>query len=60
MALLTVPEVASRLRVSRTTIYNLIREKHLPAMRVNSSIRIEENDLLDYIDACRTVGAGVE
>jgi excisionase family DNA binding protein len=38
--LLTVPEVAARLRVSRATIYRLFRTGTLPGLRVSNAIRV--------------------
>jgi excisionase family DNA binding protein len=39
-ALLTVREVAARLRVSRATVYRLVQAGALPVLRVSNSIRI--------------------
>jgi excisionase family DNA binding protein len=38
--LLTVREVAARLRVSRATVYRLVRAGALPVLRVSNAIRI--------------------
>ena len=38
--LLTVREVAARLRVSRATVYRLVQAGALPVLRVSNSIRI--------------------
>jgi excisionase family DNA binding protein len=38
--LLTVREVAARLRVSRATVYRLVQTGALPALRVSNSIRV--------------------
>jgi len=40
---LTVPEVARRLRVSRSTIYALCSKGRLPHARVSNAIRISWN-----------------
>jgi excisionase family DNA binding protein len=40
--LLTVREVADRLRVSRATVYRLVASGALPVLRVSNSIRIPE------------------
>jgi excisionase family DNA binding protein len=45
-ALLTVREVAARLRVSRATVYRLVQAGALPALRVSNSIRIPEAALV--------------
>ena len=38
--LLTVREVAARLRVSRATVYRLVRSGALPVLRISNAIRI--------------------
>jgi excisionase family DNA binding protein len=38
--LLTVREVAAKLRVSRATVYRLVQSGALPVLRVSNSIRI--------------------
>ena len=38
--LLTVREVAARLRVSRATVYRLVRAGALPVLRISNAIRI--------------------
>jgi len=43
--LLTVGEVAARLRVSRATVYRLVRLGTLPALRVSNSIRVPRDAL---------------
>jgi excisionase family DNA binding protein len=40
--LLTVREVAARLRVSRATVYRLVQAGALPVLRISNSIRIPE------------------
>lgn len=42
---LTVPEVAQMLRVSRQTIYNMIREGKIPHFRVGSKVRFNRKDV---------------
>ena len=44
--LLTVREVADRLRVSRATVYRLVQAGALPVLRVSNSIRIPEGALV--------------
>lgn len=45
MALLTVPEVAERLRVHQMTVRRHIRSGKLPAIRVGRRYRVREEDL---------------
>jgi excisionase family DNA binding protein len=48
-ALLTVREVAQRLRVSRPTVYSLCERCLLAHYRVSNSIRIRPEDLDAYL-----------
>jgi len=48
--LLTVPEVATELRVSHWTVRNLIKDKKLPATKVGNQWRISVANLNDYIN----------
>jgi excisionase family DNA binding protein len=47
--LLTVNEVADLLRVSRMTVYRLIHEGEVPALRVGRSFRLREDDVDSYL-----------
>ena len=47
--LLTVNEVADLLRVSRMTVYRLIREGDMAALRVGRSYRLREDDVNSYL-----------
>ena len=47
--LLTVNEVAYLLRVSRMTVYRLIKEGQLKALRVGRSYRLREDDVDEYL-----------
>ena len=44
-ASMTVPEVAKLLRMSRQTIYNMIREGRIPHFRIGSKVRFIRADL---------------
>ncbi len=54
MNLLTVPEAAQRLRVSRQTIYSLCKAGKLPHIKVGGSVRILEEKLDEMIAAGAT------
>ena len=43
--LLTVAEVAGTIRVSNMTVYRLIKNGDLPALRVGKNYRIRESDV---------------
>jgi excisionase family DNA binding protein len=46
----TVSEVAATMRVSNMTVYRLIKNGELPAMRVGKNYRIREADVERYLD----------
>jgi excisionase family DNA binding protein len=48
---LTVREASGQLRVSRGTVYGLIRAGRLPAFRVGESLRIPRSALESWIEA---------
>lgn len=50
-ALLTVAEVAARMRVSKMTVYRLIHAGELPALRVGRSFRVPAKAASDYLAA---------
>jgi len=47
---LTIPQVAERLKVSRNTVYRLIAAGELPAVTVSSLQRVSEADLQAYVE----------
>ncbi|MEU0244609.1 helix-turn-helix domain-containing protein [Streptomyces sp. NPDC006235] len=47
--LLTVPEVMARLRLGRSTVYDLIRSRRLLSITVGRSRRIPADALRDFI-----------
>ena len=47
---LTVAEVASLMRVSKMTVYRLVHNGELPAVRVGRSFRVPEQAVHDYLD----------
>lgn len=55
--LLTVAEVATVMRVSRMTVYRLIRRGQLKAIRVGRNYRVREGDLNEYLEAQVTSGS---
>jgi excisionase family DNA binding protein len=52
--LLTVPEVQERLNAGRTTVYNLMNAGFLRSVKIGTSRRIYEGDLLQYITSLLT------
>ena len=47
--LLTVNEVADLLRVSRMTVYRLIKHGEMAALRVGRNFRLREEDVHSYL-----------
>ena len=54
-SLLTVSEVANMMRVSKMTVYRLIKSGQLPALRVGKNFRIRADDVDTYLND-RAVG----
>jgi excisionase family DNA binding protein len=58
MGLLTVRDVAERLAICASLVYDLIAARQIAFHRIGKgrggSIRISETDLNDYLDRCRT------
>ncbi|CAN5901912.1 helix-turn-helix domain-containing protein [soil metagenome] len=46
---LTVAEVATRMRVSKMTVYRLVHSGELEAVRVGRSFRVPENAVDEYL-----------
>lgn len=46
---LTVAEVAARMRVSKMTVYRMVHNGELPAVRLGRSFRVTEEDVNNYI-----------
>lgn len=59
MNLLTVPEVAARLKVSRFSVYRLIHDGDLPMVSVRATTRVKEADLDAYIEKNTTKARNV-
>ncbi|MEE1047439.1 MAG: helix-turn-helix domain-containing protein [Clostridia bacterium] len=48
---LTISDVCAILKVSRTTVYRIIKEKQLKAIRVRKTVRVKMSDLEEYLSA---------
>ena len=46
---LTIAEVAAMMRVSKMTVYRLVHNGELPAVRVGRSSRVTEQDANEYL-----------
>ena len=54
--MLTIPQVASALNISRSSAYELAHQKKFPAMLVGSRIVVPKDRLLSWIDERVTLG----
>lgn len=50
---LTVLEVARRLNISRSKVYQLIDSGHLPDFRIGGSVRVAEDQLAGFLESVR-------
>lgn len=55
---LTVAEVASLTRLSKATVYRLVRAGRIPAVRFGRSYRVKEAGVHEYIDRATVDGEG--
>ena len=58
--LLTVAEVADRLRLGRSTIYRLVQDGDLAAVQIGRAVRFEAEAVDDFINSKRTSGLALE
>jgi excisionase family DNA binding protein len=56
MMILTVRDVAAYLRMSETKVYRLVKERHLPAVRIGKSWRFRRDLLDDWLSQCTESG----
>ncbi|MEU9397714.1 helix-turn-helix domain-containing protein [Streptomyces sp. NPDC048324] len=47
--LLTVAEVASIMRIRKSSVYRLVHSGHLPAIRVGRAFRVPEQAVHDFL-----------
>jgi excisionase family DNA binding protein len=47
---LTVPQVAEYLQISKAKIYYLVQRKEIPHIRINRNVRIRESDLKKWLE----------
>ena len=48
-------EVANRYKVQITTVYDWIRKKNLPALKIGKSYMVQESDLKQFEEKKKTV-----
>ena len=54
--LLTIREVLDRLRISRSTFYQLVKEQKIPLRKVGGASRVRSDDLEAYIKNLPALG----
>ena len=57
VVLLTVEEAATLLRISQRGVRRMLDKRLVPIIRVMGSVRIDEKDILSYLEAQRTGGS---
>lgn len=48
--ILTVPEVARYLKISKSKIYSLVSKEKIPHLKIGRNVRIRRKDLHTWID----------
>ena len=48
--IMTIPQVAEYLQVSKAKVYLMIQHGELPYIRLNRNVRIRESDLLKWLE----------
>ena len=48
--IMTIPEVAQYLKISKSKIYYLIAKRKIPHLRLDRNVRIFESDLLKWLN----------
>ena len=51
--ILTIPEVAIYLKISKSKIYYLVKRKEIPHVRIGRNVRIKEGDLVKWLERHR-------
>jgi len=51
--LLRASDVAQKLNISKPYAYLLLSQGKIPSIRIGRSVRVQPNDLDDYIESCK-------
>ena len=46
----TVPEVAEYLKMSKSKVYDLVKKKKIPFIRIGRNVRIRQSDLMKWLE----------
>lgn len=49
--IMTIPEVARYLKLSKSKIYNLVQAGKIPYLKIGRNVRIRESDLKQWINS---------
>ena len=49
--ILTIPEVADYLKMSKSKVYRMVQRGQIPYVRIGRNVRIRKQDLLAWINA---------
>lgn len=58
-ALLTVEEVAKKLRIAESTVYNFINRGILPAVKMGKSVRLSPHDVKAVLERLKKRSMGL-
>lgn len=53
-AMLTVPDIARTLSVSKNTVYRLIADGELPAFKIGAQVRVKASDADEFLTKMAT------
>lgn len=56
--LLTIPQVAAILQISKAKIYNLAKKNKIPHIKIEKNIRIRESELIKWLQSQEVKGDG--
>ena len=51
--IMTIPEVARYLKISKSKIYYMVQKKQIPHIRLGRNVRIKESELLNWLEKHR-------
>jgi excisionase family DNA binding protein len=55
MRLLTIKEVSETLSVKEKTVYSWVELRRIPFVKLNGSIRFDQDDISEWIKNCKSV-----
>jgi excisionase family DNA binding protein len=48
--ILTIPEVARYLKISKAKIYYLVQRREIPHFKIGRNVRVRESDLMKWLE----------